>query len=209
MIKYWVIVFAMLVLTSCKSTEESLRKPAGKEKDSITVYIGKHGWHTAFIIEKADLAPLFPELTVKFPEAHYLDISWGDKKYFMAPKGTFCLAVRAALLPTKSVVRVLGFTKNLETYFSQSNIQAVQLSAQGFYQLVNFIKRTFAREKSNKLVSLDEQNVFYLSGKTYWGIRTCNVWTARALKRGGFPITPIFSIRADYVLRKVSSVGEN
>ncbi|MFO8233887.1 MAG: DUF2459 domain-containing protein [Bacteroidales bacterium] len=75
--------------------------------DSITVYVAKHDWHTAIIIEKAELAPLFPELTGKFPDAHYLDISWGDKKYFMALNrirnhisfqiareiGTFCLPV--------------------------------------------------------------------------------------------------------------------
>ena len=205
---FWLIVLGMLALTCCKSTEQSLHKPTGKEKDSITVYIVKHDWHTAIIIEKAELAPLFSELTSKFPEAHYMEISWGDKKYFMAPKGTFGLAVRAALFPTKSVVRVLGFTKNLESYFSQSNIQAVKLSRPGFCQLVGFVKGTFATKDSNKLVSLDGQDVFYLSGKTYWGIRTCNVWTARALKRGGFPITPIFSMRADYVLRKVSSEGE-
>ena len=203
MIKYWVIVLAMLVLMSCKSTKKSLHKPAGKGKDSITVYIVKHDWHTAFIIEKAELAPLFPVLTNKFPEADYLEISWGDKKYFMAPKGTFGLAIRAALLPTKSVVRVLGFTKNLESYFSQSNIQAVKLSRPGFCQLVDFIKGTFAKKKSNKLVSLDGQDVFYLSGKTYWGIRTCNVWTARAIKRGGVSIIPLFSLSADYVIKRI------
>ena len=203
MIKYWVIVFAMLVLTCCKSTEQSLHMPADKEIDSTTVYIVKHGWHTAIVIEKAKLAPLFPELTGNFPEAHYLDISWGDKKYFMAPKGTLGLAVRAVLLPTKSVVRVLGFTKNFETYFSQSNIQSAKLSGRGFCQLVNFVKETFAIEHSNKLVSLDTQDLFYLSGNTYWGIRTCNVWTARAIKRGGVSIIPLFSLSADYVIKRI------
>jgi len=198
----------MLALTCCKSTEQSLHMPSGKEMDSTTVFVAKHGWHTAILVEKAELTSLFPELTGKFPEAHYLDISWGDKKYFMAPKGTFGLAVRAALLPTKSVVRVLGFTKNLETYFSQSNIQKVKLSGEGFYRLVAFVETTFAIKDSNKLVSLDDQGVFYLSEKTYWGIRTCNVWTARALNKGGFPITPIFSLSANYVLRKVSSEEE-
>ena len=208
MIKYWVIVLAMLVLMSCKSTKKSLHKPAGKEKDSTTVYVAKHDWHTAIIIEKAELATFFPELTGKFPDAHYLEISWGDKKYFMAPKGTVGLALRAALLPTKSVVRVLGFKQNLDSYFSQSNIQAVQLSGQGFYQLVDFVRGTFSITDSGNLVPVDGRGVFYLSGKTYWGFRTCNVWTARALKKGGVSITPVISIGADYVLRKVSSEEE-
>ena len=205
---FWLIVVGMLFLSVCKSTEQSLREPADKEKDPVTVYVAKHDWHTAIIIEKTELDTLFPSLTDKFPEIHYLDISWGDKKYFMAPKGTFGLAVRAALLPTKSVLRVLGFSKNLETYFSQSNYRAVRLSKKGFYQLVDFVKETFATKDSNKLIPVDENGTFYLSGKKYWGIRTCNVWTARALKRGGVPITPIFSLRADYVLRKVRLEGE-
>ena len=205
---FWVIVIGMLFLSCCKSTEHSLQKPAGKEKDSSTVYVAKHDWHTAIIIDKADLAPLFPELVSKFPDAHYLDISWGDKKYFMAPKGTVGLALRAALLPTKSVVRVLGFTQNLDSYFLQSNIQAVQLSGEEFYRLIDFVRGTFSITDSGNLVPVDKRGVFYLSGKTYWGFRTCNVWTARALKNGGVSITPVISLRADYVLRKVSSEEE-
>lgn len=200
---FWVIVIGMLFLSCCTSTEQSLHKPAGKEKDSTTIYVAKHDWHTAIIIEKAELAPLFPELAGKFPDAHYLDISWGDKKYFMAPKGTVGLALRAAILPTKSVVRVLGFKQNLASYFSQSNVQSVKLSVDAFYQLVDFVKTTFARSDSSKLISLDDRGVFYLSGKKYWGFRTCNVWTARALKRGGVSIIPVFSLSADYVMKRI------
>jgi hypothetical protein len=44
---------------------------------------------------------------------------------------------------------------------------------------------------------------FYLSDITYWGTRTCNVWTARALRKSGFPINPVVALTSGNVMKQV------
>ena len=199
----WVFLVVLPVLWSCKSSESLLNEGDANTSDSTDIYVAKHGWHTAIIIEKSTLDTLFPELTRFFPKAYYLDISWGDKKYFMAPKGTVPLALRALLFPTNSVVRVMGYPERLKSYFSQDNIQSVRLSIHEVRQMTAFIKNTFKKDEEDKLIPVDKGSTFFMGDQKYWGIRTCNVWTARAVKRGGVLITPVFSFSADYVMKRI------
>jgi len=201
--KVWVFLVVLPVLWSCKSTESLLNEGDANTSDSTDIYVAKHGWHTAIIIEKSTLDNLFPELARFFPKAYYLDISWGDKKYFMAPKGTVPLALRAVLFPTNSVVRVMGYPERLKSYFMQDNIQSVRLSIHEVRQMTAFIENTFKRNKEDKLISVDKRNIFFMGDQKYWGIRTCNVWTARAVKRAGISIMPVFSLSADYVMKRI------
>jgi uncharacterized protein (TIGR02117 family) len=201
--KVWVLLVVLPVLWSCKSSEPLLNEGDANTSDSTDIYVAKHGWHTAIIIEKSTFDTLFPELTRFFPKAYYLDISWGDKKYFMAPKGTVPLALRAVLFPTNSVVRVMGYPERLKSYFSQNNIQSVRLSIHEVRQMTAFIKNTFKRDEDDKLIPVDKGDTFFMGDQKYWGIRTCNVWTARAVKRAGVSITPVFSLSADYVMKRI------
>jgi hypothetical protein len=66
-----------------------------------------------------------------------------------------------------------------------------------------FIKNTFKRDEDDKLIPVDKGDTFFMGDQKYWGIRTCNVWTARAVKRAGVSITPVFSLSADYVMKRI------
>ena len=197
----------ILLLSGCFGPKKGLYPPHEESKDKVTVYVSKRSWHTGIVMGRSDIDTLLPELTENIPKAKYLNLSWGDRKYFMAEEGTVGLALRAALFPTQSVIHVIGYTQLPDWYFKQKQVVEVELSRDGFISLVDYIYDSFARDTSGSLVSLRERPVgmsyFYLSDITYWGTRTCNVWTARALRKSGFPINPYLSLTAGSVMRKV------
>ena len=173
----------------------------------MTVYISKRSWHTGIVMDRSDIDTLIPELTENIPKAKYLNLSWGDRKYFMAEEGTIGLALRAALLPTQSVIHVIGYTHLPEWYVKQKQVTEVKLSHEGFVSMAEYIHESFARDSTGSLVPLRERPVgmsyFYLSDITYWGTRTCNVWTAKALRKSGFPINPLIALTSGNVMRQV------
>jgi len=209
--RFYIISFFILVLTlllsGCFGPREGLYPPREGSKDHVTVYISKRSWHTGIIMERSDVDTLLPELTENIPKARYLNLSWGDRKYFMSEEGTVGLALRAALLPTQSVIHVIGYTHLPEWFFKQKQVEAVQLSRDGFISMADYIHDSFARDSTGNLVPLRERPVgmsyFYLSDITYWGTRTCNVWTARALRKSGFPINPIVALTSGNVMKQV------
>ena len=178
---------------------------------SIAIYVTKRGWHTGIMVPRRTLDTLLPAIAGDFEGASHLTFSWGDRKYFMAPKGSVGLALRAALLPTQSVIHVDGFNYLPPGYAEREDVVALNLSRVRFKSMMRFIDQSFARDSSSSsaaaLIPLRESpramSRFYLSNITYWGTRTCNVWTARALKKAGVDIHPGLSLTAGQVMRKL------
>jgi hypothetical protein len=48
---------------------------------------------------------------------------------------------------------------------------------------------------------------FYLSRETYHLFNTCNVWTARALRAAGLPITPARAISVESLMSQARKFG--
>jgi len=163
------------------------------------------------MLPRRTIDTLLPCIAEDFEKASHLNFSWGDRKFFMAPKGTSGLALRAALLPTQSVVHVDGFNYLPSGYTDRQDVVPLELNREGFKSMVRFIGGSFQRDSScgssAALITLREKphamSRFYLSNITYWGTRTCNVWTARALKRAGVDIHPGVSLTAGQVMRRV------
>lgn len=196
-------VIVVIFLSGCsasRSVEDGQKDPGGEVK----IYVTKRGWHTGLLIPKTNIKASIPAVAADFPDASHLNFSWGDKKFFMAPRGTVFLALRAALLPTRSVMHVDGLDRLPPWYTESPDVVAVELSQQGFDSMAAFIKESFEREQDSALVVLRENvggmSSFYLSGITYWGTRTCNVWTARALKKAGLDLQPVFMLTAGQVM---------
>jgi len=200
----WLI--GLLLLTGCASVRQA-DLPAGKEEAADTIYVTRRGWHTTVLVPVAALDTLFPSIQKQMPGATHLAFSWGDRRYFMAAEGTLGLAVRAALLPTESVVHVEGYNWLPREYINSDNVIPVHLSEEGLRLMIDYIKESFERDSRQQLIPLRQKEEgmshFYLSHITYWGTRTCNVWTARALKRAGVDIHPALSLTAGRVMRQL------
>ena len=205
-ISVFILVFTFF-LSGCFGPKKGLYPPHEESKDNVTVYVSKRSWHTGIVMDRSDIDTLLPVLTRNIPKAKYINLSWGDRKYFMAEEGTVGLALRAALLPTKSVIHVIGYTHLPEWYVKQKQVVEVELSREGFISMADYIHDSFARDSVGYLVPLRERPVgmsyFYLSDITYWGTRTCNVWTAKALRKSGFPINPFIALTSANVMKQV------
>jgi hypothetical protein len=69
-----------------------------------------------------------------FAGAAFVEVGWGDRDFWMAPRETICLAVKAALLSEASVLRVLWFDGPVERSLPASDIVELGV-ARGFAAL--------------------------------------------------------------------------
>jgi hypothetical protein len=123
----------------------------------------------------------------------------------------YWMTLKAALYPTESVLHIVGFIGPVEAYFPASEIVEIRLSLRGFERLCAFIQEEYARDASGGVTELGPglygNSRFYLGRKKFHLLRTCNVWTARAIRSTGFPITPFYAITASNVIHQASKYG--
>lgn len=181
--------------------------------DSLkTIYIVSHDWHTGIVLQKDDIPDsLLPEHT-DFPDAINLEIGWGDKAFYQNPDFSIFKAAKAALLPTASVLHIVGFNSPVEDYFGLSEIIQIDLSVDAFHKLCRFIHRTYARDSLGKVIDAGKglygNSRFFLGKSKYYFPKTCNVWTAQALKEAGFKISPLSCQKAEIIMERASKFGK-
>ena len=152
-------------------------------------------------------ADVWPERD-DFPGAEYLEVGWGDRAFYQAPRGTLWLGLKAVFWATDSVLHVAAFNVPPAVYFAGREVAEIELSPRGFRALVAFIADAHARTGEGRAIGLGPGKYgpsrFYLGREPYM-LTTCNVWTARALRAGGFPITPFWAITAANIMVQVES----
>jgi uncharacterized protein (TIGR02117 family) len=204
------LVVGALALTGCLGPVAGLYPPSEPETAPV-VWIVDHGWHTGLVVRVADLpGDLWPE-RADFPGARFLEVAWGDRDFYVAPRGTSGLAVRAALLSRGSVLHVVGFREPVSVAFPAQEVIAVTLSRRGFAELARFVDATHDRGGASRGARLAPglygDGGFYPARGRYSLLNTCNTWIATALREAGAPITPQWAATAGGVLRQVRSFG--
>lgn len=173
--------------------------------DPVTsVYVVSHGWHTGLVVNRRDIPEgIWPEHN-DFPNSDYLEVGWGDRDFYQAAEPTSGLALKAAFWPTASVLHVAGFRGPVERFLGGAERIEIGLSPRGFRALTAFIQDAYARDESGKAIPLGPgqygQSRFYLARETYFLLKTCNTWIARALRAAGCPVTPLYAVTAGNVM---------
>lgn len=157
------------------------------------VHVVSHGWHTGIVVGRADLVRLVPALAGDFGDSRYLEIGWGDGKYYPAEKGTVGLALRALLWPTPSVLQVVGFTAPPEEYFRQSRIAEIPVDDAGYRAVLTFAADSFQRSAQGGLIRVGRSQYgegwFYGAKGNFHAFNTCNTWVAQAMGQAGYPVS--------------------
>ena len=175
------------------------------------MYLVSHGWHTGIVVRRADLpAEVWPE-SEDFPAAEYLEVGWGDRDFYQSAEFDWSIALKAALWPTPSVLHLVGFSGSVVDYFPHSEVLEVELSHPGFKRLVAFVHDRFDRNGAVRAIRLRAglygQSAFYPARGKFHLFNTCNVWTARALRTAGLPVTPFYAITTDSLMSQARQSG--
>jgi len=176
-----------------------------------TVYLVSHGWHAGLVLRRADIPPDAWAAQAELPAGEYLEIGWGDRDYYRSPDPSWGTTLKAALWPTASVLHLVALDGPVPAYFPRSEIIAIPLSTPGLARLSRYIDASYQRDAAGRTVLLGPglygRSRLYLSRETYHLLNTCNVWTARALRTAGCPISPGTTLSVDALLSRARAFG--
>lgn len=206
-----ILVLMVVLLVSCASPPRGLFPPAPDEPTK-TIYLASHGWHAGIVVKRADIPPaIWPQHNNDFPDAEYLEVGWGDKDYYMTPSPHMGITLKAGIIPTESVLHIVGFSGPVTRYFPYSEVIRLDLSEAGFQQLCLYIENSFDMDEAGVSRSLGPSlygsGHFYQSHESYHAFNTCNVWTAKALHEAGCPITPAANLTVKTLMANVAKFG--
>ncbi|GIX47973.1 MAG: hypothetical protein KatS3mg131_2184 [Candidatus Tectimicrobiota bacterium] len=185
--------------------------PPAPSPEAKTVYVVGHGWHTGIVVRRADIPPgRWPEHR-DLPDTAYLEVGWGDKAFYMAPRPSLGLALKAALHPTPSVLYVVGFDASPRRMYPQREILAISLPPQGLGRLLDFIHETYQHDAAGQPLRVGQgprrPSAFYLARGSYHLFNTCNTWVAKALLAAGCPMRPAWAFTAGSLLAQARRCG--
>jgi len=205
--------FILIVLffgSSCLGPVQNLypSKPGDPVK---TIYVVSHGWHTGLVLNINDMATSKLRVPDFFQQSKSVEFGWGDEGFYKSEEFSLWLTVKAALLPTPTVLHVVDLRYSVDTHFPASGIVKVDLSENGFKKLCTYIESSFLKNEQGNFIETGPgiygRSRFYRSKENYFFPKTCNVWTASALRTAGCPITPLYAIRAINVFNQTKKFG--
>jgi uncharacterized protein (TIGR02117 family) len=136
----------------------------------------------------------------------YLNFGWGDKQFFMNAAFDPVTIFDVLFIPGPSVMHVWGRSQPKLHSDSDIEIRKVNLSASQYLKLAQFINNSFDRSASNKVTYLRKglypDSSFYDAKGTYSAMRTCNAWTAEALRIADVN-TPVWAALAPAVMKQI------
>jgi uncharacterized protein (TIGR02117 family) len=156
----------------------------------VTVYLVAHDGHTGIAVPRADIpAGLWPE-SREFPQAEYLEVGWGNRDYYYG-RNQGLWGTLNAVLPSPSVLHVAGFRSSPPDDYRANEIIELTVPVDGFGRLVRYIHDAFERAGAWPAAALGPglygESRFYPARDSFHLFRTCNVWTAQALRVAGLP----------------------
>ncbi len=159
---------------------------------ATSIFLVPQNGHSGIAVRRADIpAPLVPEKR-DFPAADYLEVGWGERDFYMAQTAGPWLSFKAAFFPNRSVLHVAGIRGDLAASFRRSDIVEIRLSRPALDGLLRYVDQAFARDGRAAAEALGPGHYgdsrFYPGRETFHLLRTCNVWTAGALRAAGLPV---------------------
>ncbi len=174
------------------------------------VWLVSNGFHTSIAVRR-DQVPGELARLVDDPAAEYLLIGWGAAIYYTARKVTPVIFCRATFFPTASALHIVPVRGALAKRFARSDIFRFSISPAGLHQLGRFLDDAVRRARSGEAVSLGAGYLpgsrFYAGREIFWFPVTCNIWSARALRRAGLPIRVWTAIAAPDLIRQAQKLG--
>ena len=205
-----VLLTALVSLVACRPVPT----PPGVRPGAPThhVYLVSHGRHVGIALHREALAaerwPALNTLDALGPP-RYVEVGWGDMRYYTAAAPTWADGARALFWPTDSVLHLAGVYRPLPEAFPQRTILRVEVTATGFERLVDFIVAYHADPIAPVPVarSLYGHGYFFAADRRYHVFYNSNRWTAEALERAGVPIASSIILFEHQLMAQAARTG--
>jgi uncharacterized protein (TIGR02117 family) len=178
-----------------------------------TVYVVNHGLHTGIVVNREDFIALMPMLARNFTIGNYIEIGWGDAKFYQSRDPSIYLAIQAMLWPTESVLHVVAIPGMPHHYFSNGvTIIELSLTQDSYQRLLSYLADTFTYLGDRQIVLLGPglygSSYFYRAEGEFHTFNNCNTWVARSLEQSGYPISSRGVVTATSLLSRLRSQGQ-
>ncbi|MEM9667193.1 MAG: DUF2459 domain-containing protein [Bacteroidota bacterium] len=180
---------------------------ANPHADSVSIYLINHGYHVGLAMPTSAVSSdVWPEAAT-FPEARYLEVGWGDARFYQTLAPGLGMTLRAGLWPTPSVVHVAGLRQAPPLTFQGQDVVAVRISAARLRKLVRFVSEEVTRSGAEAALPTGEglygDSSFFAARRSYHAFYNCNHWAAEALRVAGLPLDRRGATTAGSLMRRV------
>jgi len=175
------------------------------------VYLVRHGWHAGIAVRRTDVpAGAWPVLDA-FPTARYLEVGWGEARYYPGDTRGVWGAFRAGAWPTGSVLHVVPISGSVQGTFPQNTIVRIPVAPQELRALVRYVAESFSVNNQGNAIPAAPGyyagSRFYQSELTYHVFNNCNHWAAGALEAAGCDTAPRWTLTVGRVIAQAEACG--
>ncbi len=187
--------------------EHHLQEPKNKH----IIYVSSISWHTGILVPAYSLPDSIWSEGHDYRDAPYLEIGWGDADFYPHDGFNLRIALKAAFWPTSSVLHVNPINRKIEEYYVDTNVVRMEINDEQLHNLCLFLVKEFALDENGKIIpaapGIYSGSHFYKGSSSYYFPNNSNVWAARAIKKAGFSIRPIWYQTTGCVLNKMEDSG--
>jgi hypothetical protein len=163
--------------------------PPGPAVTSITV--AHRSWHTDICLRSEDADARVAELAAGFPGARFLCIGFGERQYTVRHDHGV-LTMIGAMFPSQAALLLTALRAPPAAAFGADQVVSLAISRAGLSGLDAYLWRSTQTGADGTPTQLGNGpyvgSVYYAATGTYWGLHTCNTWTATGLRAAGLPI---------------------
>ncbi len=174
-------------------------------------YVCGQGWHTGIVVPRAAAvrSGAWPAGVADrdFAGCAWLELGWGDRKFYMAKHPGLAVAVGAVLVPGRTVLHVVGLREAPASAYRPAALVRVPCTDAELGALNRALGATFERDAAGRALGLGPglygfRSRFYAARGRYWIGNTCNSWTLHTERAGGLPtrVGPRGTLQASAVL---------
>lgn len=184
--RFWLTLLLPLLMVACA---KPVQRPASDE--TAVVYVIERSWHTDIGLPVEEIAGPLSSLEVGFPGVRFLTFGFGERTFVVERKKTFG-AMLGAMLPSRSALLMTALKATPQAAFGPANVVVIHLSRANLERIEASIWREMELSPTGMPLLLAAGpypgSVFYAARDTYFGLFTCNTWTAETLRTGGLPM---------------------
>jgi uncharacterized protein (TIGR02117 family) len=194
--------------------------PAREGEATFPIYLVDHGYHAGLIIRRTDLDrfslilddKVLSALFVRYQAYDWIEIGWGDEQFYrFAPTishVTVSMAFSALTgMNSSTVLHVVGLNKDPGQVFTHSDLQRIELSADGIRNVLQDVSKTFAADAAGEPIELGKgiygPSLFYRANGHYSIANTCNMWLGDLIDHAGLKLSPVAAITSTGLLAEL------